>query len=96
MPWAVNYHPDVQGDLDSAGRGGARRILKVVEERIQNGSPDKSGRPLRHNLAGCRRIRTASFRIIYKVDDDKVEVLVLAVGPRRNKKEAYTKAEKRT
>jgi len=95
MAWTVNYHPDVQDDLDSVGRGEARRILKAVEERIQNGSPDKSGKPLRNNLAGCRRIRTGSYRIIYKIDGDKVEVLVLAVGPRRNK-EAYAKAEKRT
>jgi mRNA interferase RelE/StbE len=95
MVWEVAYHPDVTGDLDSIGVAEARRILKVVEDRIINGSPDQSGKPLRGNLAGCRRIRTGSYRIIYKVDGNSVEVLILAVGPRRDK-EAYKKAGKRT
>ncbi len=94
MVWTVNYHPDVLNDLDSIGRGNVRRILKVIEERIQNGSPEQSGKALSGNLAGCRRIRTGSFRIIYKIDGNKVAVLVLAAGPRRNN-EVYTKAGKR-
>ena len=94
MAWDVIYHPEVQDDLDSIGTAEARRILRVVDERIINGSPDKSGKPLRSNLAGCRRIRTGPYRIIYKVDGGTIEVLILAVGPRRNK-EVYKKAGKR-
>ncbi len=94
MAWSVEYHPDVQDDLDSIGRAEARRILEVIKERIINGSPDQSGKPLTGNLAGCRRIRTGSYRIIYKVDGKRVHILVLAVGPRRDK-EAYKNAGKR-
>ncbi|MCF6209558.1 MAG: type II toxin-antitoxin system RelE/ParE family toxin [Gammaproteobacteria bacterium] len=94
MVWEVIYHPDVTDDLDSIGAAEARRILKAIDERIINGSPDKTGKPLRGNLAGCRRIRTGSYRIIYKADDRRIEVLILAVGPRRNK-DAYKTAGKR-
>lgn len=94
MVWSVTYHPDVTDDLDSLGAAEARRILDVIDERIIHGSPDKTGQPLSGNLAGCRRIRTGSYRIIYKVDGIQIEVLILGVGPRRDKK-AYKSAGKR-
>ncbi|EJL96621.1 hypothetical protein PMI18_04638 [Pseudomonas sp. GM102] len=56
MVWGVIYHPEVQKDLDLLGAVAANRILDVIEERIINGEPDKSGKPLRASLAGCRRI----------------------------------------
>ena len=45
MVWGVIYHPEVQDDLDSIGTAEARRIFKVTEDRIINGSPDKTGNP---------------------------------------------------
>jgi mRNA interferase RelE/StbE len=52
MVWGVIYHPEVQKDLDLLGAVAANRILDVIEERIINGEPDKSGKPLRASLAG--------------------------------------------
>ena len=46
MVWGVIYHPDVQKDLDLLGAVAANRILDVIEERIINGEPDKSGKTL--------------------------------------------------
>ncbi len=94
MTWTVTYHHEVQDDLDNLGKAKARRILKVINDRIINGSPDKTGKPLSGNLANCRRIRSGSYRIVYKIDGEKIEVLVLAIGPRHNK-EVYNLASKR-
>jgi mRNA interferase RelE/StbE len=82
--WVVNYHPAVEQDLRSIGRVEARVILKVIEERIIHGEPDKLGKPLTGALAGCRRIRTGQTRIVYRVDGERVEVLIIAVGMRRD------------
>ncbi len=94
MTWRVIYHPAVAGDLDKLGRAEARIILKVISERIQQGEPDKIGKPLTGDLAGCRRLRTGNTRIVYKVYADVVEVLIVAVGQRRND-EVYVAAVKR-
>ncbi|RON00536.1 type II toxin-antitoxin system RelE/ParE family toxin [Pseudomonas brassicacearum] len=94
MVWGVIYHPEVQDDLDQLGAAGANRILDVIEERIINGEPDKSGKPLRASLAGCRRIRTGDTRIVYRVDGKAIQVLIVAVGARRDK-EVYDAAERR-
>jgi mRNA interferase RelE/StbE len=94
MVWGVIYHPEVQKDLDLLGVVAANRILDVIEERIINGEPDKSGKPLRASLAGCRRIRTGDTRIVYRVDGQAIQVLIVAVGARRDE-EVYDAAERR-
>lgn len=94
MTWRVIYHHEVADDLEALGRYAARAVLKAIEERIRDGEPEKSGKPLSGELAGCRRIRSGDVRIVYRVDVGIVEVLIIAVGPRRND-EVYRTARKR-
>lgn len=94
MAWIVNYHPEVERDLLGLGRTEARAILKVIEERIVRGEPDKLGKPLAGDLSGCRRIRTGQTRIVYRVDGERIEVLIIAVGMRRDN-EIYSSASSR-
>lgn len=94
MAWTVEFHPDVVDDLDHLGAPAAARILQVIEDRIENGEPDKLGKTLSGALAGFRRIRVGDTRIVYRVDKGAVEVLIVAVGARRDK-EVYRDAEKR-
>ena len=94
MTWSVIYHEDVAADLQAIGQSEARIILKVIEKRIKNGEPDKLGKALSGQLAGCRRIRTGSTRIVYRVNAEVIEVLIIAIGQRRDSA-AYTAAENR-
>ncbi|MDR5907469.1 type II toxin-antitoxin system RelE/ParE family toxin [Franzmannia qiaohouensis] len=94
MAWRLIYHPDVQQDLIRLGSAAANRVLDVIEERIRDGEPDKLGKPLRGALAGYRRIRTGNTRIVYKVDGLAVQVLIIAVGARRDE-EIYDLANRR-
>ena len=94
MMWSVSYHPDIEQDLILLGRAEAKAILKVIDERIAQGEPDKLGKPLAGQLSGCRRIRTGQTRIVYRVDGNQVEVLIIAVGMRRDN-EIYNTASSR-
>jgi mRNA interferase RelE/StbE len=94
MNWKVIYHPDVIGDLESLGRAEAVRVMRVIDERIRQGEPDKIGKPLHGSLAGYRRLRTGHMRIVYRVNMDMIEVIVVAVGMRREF-EVYSKAKRR-
>ena len=94
MTWEVKYLPEVQADLAKLDRASVKRVEKVIQERIIDGSPDKTGNPLRNNLASCRRIRIGDIRIVYKVFKKEIQVLVIAVGMRRNN-EIYDTAESR-
>ena len=95
MTWTVRYLPNVdEEDFSKMSSVNIKRALKVIEKRIINGEPDKSGKPLQHTLAGCRRIRTGDLRIVYRVHSDIIEILIVAVGLRRDD-EVYNKASKR-
>lgn len=94
MSWRIIYHHQVAEDLEDLGRYQARAVLKTIESRIRDGEPEKTGKPLSGELAGCRRIRTGDVRIVYRVYAEIIEVLILAVGPRRND-EIYKTALKR-
>lgn len=94
MAWAVIYHTGVKNDLHELGNSRAKKVLRVIEERIINGEPDKSGKLLAGNLAGYRRIRTGDMRIIYRVIEDKIEIFIIAIGKRRDE-EVYDLAVRR-
>lgn len=82
--WTVIYHPLVKNDFETLGRVEANSVLKVITERIQNGEPNKLGKTLSGQLAGCRRIRTGNTRIVYRINATAIEVLIIAVGMRRD------------
>ena len=94
MSWLVIYHHEVAADFDDLGRSQARAVLKTIETWIRDGEPEHTGKPLSGVLAGCRRIRTGDVRIVYRVHAEIIEVLIVAVGPRRND-EVYKTATKR-
>ena len=89
MVWTVVVHPEVEDDLRDLGTRDSRIIINVLEDRIANGEPDKTG-----ELSGFRRIRTGHLRIVYRVDGLKIEVFVIAAGLRRDD-EIYKVAVKR-
>jgi mRNA interferase RelE/StbE len=71
--------------------------LRTRLKRLQN-EPEKQGKPLTDELAGYRSIRAAGqrYRIIYKIEEERVLVLVVMVGIRKegDKKDAYAQAIK--
>ena len=77
-----------------------RRIRAKIIERIDGlaEEPEKQGKPLTAELAGYRSLRAIGqrYRIIYRLDGEKVVVTVVAVGIRKegDKKDIYTLAKK--
>jgi len=94
VSWDVIYHPAVADDLEVLGRAEAVRVMRVIDDRIRQGEPDKIGKPLHGSLSGYRRLRTGSVRIVYRLNVDMMQVVVVAVGMRREL-EVYLKAGKR-
>ncbi len=94
MLWTVEYLPEVHDDLASLDGASVRRVEKVIIKNIVNGSPDKLGKPLRKELANCRRLRVGDIRIVYKIFEKEIKVLVIAVGMRRDN-EIYLTAKTR-
>jgi mRNA interferase RelE/StbE len=77
-----------------------RRIRAKIIETIDGlaEEPEKKGKPLTAELDGYHSVRAAShrYRIIYRIDKEKVIVLIVAAGIRRegDRKDIYALAKK--
>ncbi len=77
-----------------------RRITRQIVERIDRlqDDPENEGKPLLGELSGYRSVRAAGqrFRVIFKVEDKTVVVIIIAVGLRKegDKKDIYRLARK--
>ena len=77
-----------------------KRIRESVSRRINGleNDPERQGKLLTDELAGYRSIRAVGqrYRIIYKIEAERVIVLVVIIGIRKekDKKDAYELAKK--
>ncbi len=77
-----------------------RRVRGKIRDRIDGlaEEPVKQGKPFMADLAGYRSLRAVGqrYRIIYRVEENKVLVLVVALGIRKggSKRDVYVLARK--
>lgn len=77
-----------------------KRIQRKLIDRIRNlsNNPEKQGKILVNELSEYRVARAVGqrYRIIYRLKEDKIIILVVAVGIRKDghKKDIYTLAKK--
>lgn len=81
MTWTIIYVPSAARairKLDPAVRKRIRDTLQKISEE-----PER-GKQLRLGLAGLRAWRTGRYRIIYRLIESRIEILVVAIGHRRD------------
>jgi mRNA interferase RelE/StbE len=82
--WKVHFHPQVhEEDLPSLDKPVRQRILKAIQKKLTT-HPKDYGSPLHGNLFGYWKLRVDDYRVVYRMNDDRLEVLVIKVGIRRN------------
>ena len=79
--WKVLYHPEDDRDWRRIGKSRAKRAIKAIDEKLVT-EPEIFGAPLRKGLAGLRKLRVGDVRIVYRVEKDRIEVLVITFGKR--------------
>lgn len=84
MVWKIEYSPESVRQLNNLDKPIRRRIFEYLDDRIQGGkNPRHFGEALAANLSGLWRYRVGDYRIICRIEDERVIVLVLAIGHRR-------------
>lgn len=87
MAWAIEFHPDAAKELKKLGRKAAARIVKTLETRIAPlDDPRTLGAPLKGEHEGYWRWRIGDYRVIARIEDRRITILVVRVAHRR---EAY-------
>lgn len=97
MKYNILYHPKVEEDMKSLDNNVQLMVLKKIKklsEQPELGQPlgNKAGM----NLTGYKKIYVCNkqIRIIYKINKDKIEIYIIAIG-KRDYMEIYKEANKR-
>ncbi len=81
MPYRIDFKPRAVKELASLPKQDQLRIATRIDTLAVNPKPDGVTK-----LAGAEnlyRIRSGDYRVIYEVQDNRVLVLVLRIGHRR-------------
>jgi mRNA interferase RelE/StbE len=82
VTYDVEFAPAAQRQLRKLDPAGRRRVQAAIDLLSENPRPPAAERLV--GGAGEWRVRTGDFRIIYEIYDQRLVVLVVKVGHRRD------------
>jgi mRNA interferase RelE/StbE len=83
LAWTIEYDEGAIKDLKQLDRQAQREILDYMDKRVGKAEdPRAFGKPLPHSKFGLWRYRWRGYRIICQLQNEKLIVLVVAVGHR--------------
>ena len=83
MSWVYRVEESALRDLRDLGPSGAAEIFAYLDTRISGSSdPRQFGKPLRGPLKGFWRYRVSDYRILCRLEQEILTVLVVSVGHR--------------
>ena len=85
MTWQIEFETAARRELEKLDKPVARRIISFLRDRVlQLENPRAIGDALKGSRLGeFWRYRVGDFRIICRIEDSRLVVLVLRVGHRR-------------
>lgn len=85
MAWTIEFRAKAEKQLQRLGSGEATRIVSFLEGRLAtHENPRELGTALKgHALGGYWRYRVGDHRIICDIQDQRLVVLVVEIGHRR-------------
>jgi mRNA interferase RelE/StbE len=73
----LSYHPLVaRDDIPKLSQEWKQKIRSAIEQRLAT-HPDLYGKPLRRSLKGYRKLRVGDYRIIFKIEQNSVKILIV-------------------
>lgn len=84
MSWTVELDPAAQRKLRKLDPQVARRLRSALRAISSLDDPRVRGKALTGNLAGHWRYRVGDYRIICDIQDEKLVIVALDLGHRRD------------
>ncbi len=84
--YKVLLHPDAQEVYVKADKALAKKIARCLEQLEQTPHSHPNIKALKGDYTGYYRYRIGDYRVIYSVDDELVQVFIVAIARRS---EAY-------
>ena len=85
MTWKVEFDDRALKELRKLDPQVQRQILRFLRQRVATpDNPKRFGKPLSGDRLGLWRYRVGSYRLICRIEEDRVLFLVLAVDHRKD------------
>jgi mRNA interferase RelE/StbE len=84
LVYSVEYSKEAQKILKKMDRGSAQRIVAWMRDRVSNcENPRLWGEALVGEFSGLWKYRIGTFRLVCEIQDEKLVVLVVELGHRK-------------
>lgn len=81
--YKISYLPEVvKKQIPKLSLPVRNRIKKAVEKKLAI-DPIAFGKPLKYSLKGLRRLRVDDYRIIYKVAENEMALIIVKIAHRK-------------
>lgn len=81
MSWSIEIQPAARRSVNRLPEKVREAVLAFVHGPLAE-NPQRVGKPLGRELAGLHSARRGSYRIVYRIVEERVVVQVVRVGPR--------------
>jgi len=81
IKYIIEYDVEIEEKLWNFSKPIREMIRKAIEKKLTI-DPVAFGKPLRYSLKGYRRLRVGDYRVIYKIIENKIIVLIIDVDHR--------------
>jgi len=82
MTYLVRFEDQARKELSALDNSVKIKILKFLNKLKERDNPRSLGKPLSKNLSGYWGYRVGSYRIISKIFDKEITILILAIQKR--------------
>jgi len=84
LAWRIEFLPAAEKELAKLGRAEAKRIIETLKTRIAPlNDPRRLGSALSGQLGGLWRWRIGDYRVVARIEDERITILVVRVAHRR-------------
>ena len=85
MTWKVKLTEDAKRDLRKLDKSMQKRITGFLTDKLQvTENPRITGKALQGSLSGLWRYRVGDYRIICRIEDKELVILVIEIGHRKS------------
>jgi mRNA interferase RelE/StbE len=85
LAWTIEYEQAALDQLRKLDRRVQRRIVDYMDERVAlANNPRSQGHALTGRFSSLWRYRVGDYRVICRIEDERLVVLVVGIGHRRD------------
>jgi mRNA interferase RelE/StbE len=83
LGWTIEYDAPARKQLRKLDKADAKRIVAALDAIADLKSPQDRGVAMVGNYAGYWRYRIGNYRVIARIEDGRMAIVVIAIGHRR-------------